>query len=262
MWKELSKSLQCPFGRYVQKSFFLLCCAVWLMIAQTACNGSPVITPLPDPLFRLNTTTQAPNCDPKVGQPPCKWELTTTVVKVDVTDASDNPFQDCPNCIFSHKISMTDGNGTLHYLYYKLPNNAVIPLASGDNVKLTYIKGDHSNLGFAVSLINEKGGLIAAIASGPGGDLLKGLLGEFSVVVDAQKEAGREQSTCGTKVFRYTVFKTQADSKELAPGQTAKVKNDTGALFAVGNVNRYNWEASKCNQLRATPHSFFIHLTY
>lgn len=241
---------------------WLFACVVWIVcLGLFACSGEKV-TPLPEPLFRLSTTVQPKDCNPTVGNPPCRWEVVGLVYKAEVTESNDNPFQNCTNCVFSHKITVLDGDGAFHHLYYKLPNDGVIPVTINDGVKLTYIKGDHANKGFAVSLRNQNDVLIAAIASGPGGALLDGLLGEFSVVVDLNQEAGREVSDCGTKIFRYMVFKTKAGSEQLAPGKTAKVSNSIGSSFFVGNVNRYNWENSKCQNLRNTPHSFFIHLTY
>lgn len=239
---------------------------LWLglcvLIAGGCLIGCEPIKPLTEALFRLNTTDTAPNCDPTAGKPPCRWEIVGVVNDSAVTDSNDNPFQDCSGCVFQQKVAIIDGKGTIHYLYYKLPTQEVIPLSPGDEIKLTYIRGDHSQQGFAVSILNKNDALVAAIASGPGGELIKDLLGEFSVVFDPQKEAGRETNDCGTKIFRELVFKTTADANTLPPGKTGTVKDSGGLTYRVGNINRYNWEGLRCENLRATPFSFFIFLTF
>lgn len=182
--------------------------------------------------------------------------------RFEVARENDNPFSNCTQCRFNQKFAILDGEGGLHFLYYSLPTDELIPLKAGETAHLIYIEGDRIDKGFAMTLRNEKSQLIAAFASGQGGQLLSdpnaiAFLGQIKISENNSSEAGRENTECGTKIYRSLIFKSDIDTISLNPGQSQQLTSSYNWTYRVTHVNRFNWQNLKCND-RSTPFAYFL----
>lgn len=227
------------------------------VLGPVACS-QPQIKPLNEAIFRLDTRQQPSDCDPVKGGAACRWEIEGRIVSFGITAPNENPFQNCSTCRFNQKFGIEDKNKTIHYVYYKLPTEEPITLTNNANVSLLYLDGSQIGQGYALRLNSNKE-TIFAVASGAGGNLLNGkVFAPVSVTVVEGEEAGREEAECGTKVFRYLRFSDSNSSGKLAPGQVQNLTRSQGASYRIANINRFNWQNSKCTDLGATPFSFFF----
>ena len=235
--------------------YVCLCCLVGLMFA---CSSKP-ITPLSEPVFRLKTIAEATGCTTQ-SDAPCTWILKGKIDGYGVVSGSDNPFPNCQTCNFNQKFALKDDVGTVHYLYYRLPSDESVPLTQGIDVELTYVKAENIGRGYALALRRKKGNLLFAVASGPGGHYLTpDLLAPINLIEDQQKEAGRETSDCGSKVFRTLIFSSGENSTPLVPGEEGTLVDTNDISYRVANVNRYNREgAPNCGNLGEPPFSFYV----
>ena len=245
---------QLAFSLKIGLSFFI----VFVIIFIHGCS-SPQITPLSDPLFRLNTILKPTGCGDK-KQVPCRWEITGTINSFKVVSGGENPFRDCQDCHFNQKIGLMDTEGAVHFIYYRLPTEEAITLTQGLAVELTFIDASNIGRGYAISLRKVGEGVIFAASNGAGGHYLtKDLLSPMVVDEDLDNVAGKEANECGTKVFRYLTFSVGGNNVKLEPGKMEILKDTTGRPYKVANVNHFNRDGvSSCANVEEPPFSFFI----
>ncbi len=231
---------------------------VFTLLLSLGCGGGQPITPLNEPIFRLNTTVQASDCD-KDKTLPCRWNFKGTINSFSVVAEGENPFRDCQNCHFNQKFGLEDTNGTIHFVYYRLPTDEAIFLTQGMAVELTFVDASNLERGYAISLRKVGEGLVFAAANGAGGHYLTPeLLRPLEIKADLDNVAGKQNSECGTKVFRFINFTLGGKRLQLAPGKTALLENGQGLAYRVANVNIFTREGlSQCKTVAEPPFAFF-----
>lgn len=219
--------------------------------------SSPKITPLSEPVFRLDSTQKAVDCEQNKTVA-CTWTLKGAIDQVAVVGEGDNPFQNCQNCTFNQKFSLTDQAGTRHFLYYRLPTEEAASITLGTNVEMFYVDAQNIGRGYALSVREQGGRLLFAVASGAGGHFLKANhLSPLTLQDESGVEVGREVSECGTRIFRPLRFQVGAQSARVSPGET-KTLQDKDVSYRVANVNRFSREGSQgCANLTEPSFAFF-----
>lgn len=225
--------------------------------ALFGCSGEP-IKPFTDATFRLDSPTLSA-CKKLNKKESCTATLAGVIDQRGVSEPGEG-VADCTQCVFNQKFTIIDGKGGRHIFYYKLPDNGVIPVNLEEGVRMTYIEADRIGQGYAMSLRDGKDNLIAAIASGPGGQMLidQKLLGQVNVTTVRDKEAGQEQTECGTKVYRSLSLTVAGQSIQVVPGKTKELTGNP--TYRLTNINRFSWQNSTCAS-RTTPYAFVLYRT-
>ncbi len=238
--------------------FWLVCCVGLSTIGLFMGCGSTPIKPLTDATFRLESQTLTA-CKKLAKKEACTSNLVGVIDQRGVSEPGET-VADCTQCVFNQKFTLLDGKGARHIFYYKLPDSGVIPVTLAEKVRMTYIEADRIGGGYAMSLHDSKDKLIAAISSGPGGQLLidQKLLAQINITTESTKIAGTEKTECGTKVYRALNLSIGEKSISVVPGTTKEITSIKTYRFT--NVNRFNWQNSTCSD-RTTPFAFILYRT-
>lgn len=225
----------------------------WVMGCGTA------IKPYTDPTFRLDSQALA-NCKKSQQAQLCTADIKGVVDARSVAEPGEG-VADCSQCVFNQKFTVLDSGGLRHTFYYKLHDSGLLPVTPGQAVQLIYLEGDRVGKGFAMSLLDADGKLLAALASGPGGELLttNSRLGQVQVTTNTNAIAGEEQTECGIKVYRALTLNFGGEAIEILPGETRELTSDN-RTYRFSNVNRFNWRNSTCAD-RSTPYAFVVYRT-
>lgn len=233
--------------------------SLWLGVWVLVGCGGPTIQPLQDATFRLESPSLS-ECKKNAQAQTCSTNLLGVIDERAVTEPGET-VADCQQCVFNQKISLLDNNGTRHTFYYKLPSGQPIPVKLGEPAQLFFIEANKIGKGYAMSLRDQNGDLIAALSSGQGGEFLalEKRLGQVTISTDGENVAGEEATECGTKVYRSLELKAGETSVKAAPGET-KTLESTARSYLFTNINRFSWKNSTCAD-RTTPFAYIVYRT-
>lgn len=232
----------------------------WLSLVLVCGSGCGTkVQPLADATFRLDSK-ELNDCKKSAQPVLCTAEIKGVIDERAVTEPGDT-VADCKQCVFNQKIVILDSNGTRHSFFYKLPTGQPIPVNLGEPAHIVYIEADRLGKGFAMSLRDDKGNLIAALSSGAGGEFLaeQQRLGQISIQTDPAKNAGEEKTECGTKIYRVLQVQDGDASVSAAPGETQTLQGKQRS-YLFTNINRFNWQNSTCTD-RTTPFAYVLYRT-
>lgn len=217
------------------------------------------VQPLPDATFRLDSK-ELNDCKKSTLPQTCMAEIKGVIDERAITEPGET-VADCKQCVFNQKISILDSNGTRHTFFYKLPTSQPIPVNLAEAAHLVYIEADRLGKGFAMSLRDDKGNLIAAMSSGAGGEFLaeQQRLGQLSLQTESEKNVGEEKTECGTKVYRPLRLQEGDIAITVVPGETQTLQGKSRS-YLFTNINRFSWQNSTCTD-RTTPFAYVVYRT-